>query len=168
MIEPSAERLLLLERFIALRSCLSRRLGLRRSPELLAGLGGVTVHQLEALRLLEERKTMTMSELAREMEITESAATALADRLFRLSLVERQADPADRRVVRLEPSERAKALTEQFERHHLAILEEALAVLDDERLASLVEMFEAIAAGPKGTPAGSGADVTPTPEEEDN
>ena len=48
----------------------------------------------------------TMGELSAELEIPLSSATRMADWLVRLKLVERCADPKDRRVVRLSLTQR--------------------------------------------------------------
>ena len=60
--------------------------------DLQTDLQSITIHQLEALSLL-DRGGLRMSELARELDISEPASTALADRLVRGGLVERHATP---------------------------------------------------------------------------
>ena len=86
-----------------LKPALDRKMRVRLPDDLRADLQSVTIHQLEALSLL-DRGGLRMSELARELDISEPASTALADRLVRGGLVERHADADDRRIVRLELS----------------------------------------------------------------
>jgi len=57
-------------------------------------------HQLSVLTYL-RGQSVTMRELARELAVGESAATAVVDRLVRQELVVRCDDPSDRRLVRL-------------------------------------------------------------------
>ena len=59
---------------------------------------GLTFVQAHALRLLDPENHLPMHDLARRLEADASNVTGLADRLERLGLVERRADPADRRV----------------------------------------------------------------------
>jgi DNA-binding MarR family transcriptional regulator len=61
--------------------------------------------QMRTLFRLRNGGDLTMNEVARSLGVAMSTATQLADRLERLGLVERKADPADRRVVRLSLTE---------------------------------------------------------------
>src|SRR5665213_1749001 len=82
--------------------------GLRRSfgesdrhADLLTRFGGVTLHQLGALRHLVKQGPLTMNELATRMEISPSSATQLVDRLVLHDLVDRVPDASDRRILRV-------------------------------------------------------------------
>ena len=103
------DRRRLLDRLVQMRKIFVRRM----MPSKVAALGGalhnVTLHQVEVLHLLES-SPLAMSELARQMDVSESAATSLVDRLVRQNLVERFADPSDRRVVRVRLSDDARAM----------------------------------------------------------
>jgi DNA-binding MarR family transcriptional regulator len=138
----------LLSRLSELWPEIFRHVRVAKSPELgeqIAGeLGTVTVHQVEALWAL-ERGPLTMSQLARALKVSESAATALVERLVRHSLVERRSDPRDRRIVMVELSERAHALSEQVAKHRLAAFGEVFGVLSDDRLHDVVTALEEVA-----------------------
>jgi len=110
----------------------------------------LTIHQLEALVVL-DRSSVTMRELCDELDISESAGTALSDRLVAQGFVERCADPNDRRVVRLTMSQQARAMAEQYRSVKHRHVADVLAVLEPEELASLVHICEQIVsrAGPK-------------------
>jgi DNA-binding MarR family transcriptional regulator len=60
---------------------------------------GVNSTDLECLDLILMSGPSTAGEIARHTGLTSGAVTALIDRLERLGLVERAADPADRRKV---------------------------------------------------------------------
>jgi DNA-binding MarR family transcriptional regulator len=60
---------------------------------------GVNSSDLECLDLILMRGPSTAGEIARHTGLTSGAVTGLIDRLERLGLVERTADPADRRKV---------------------------------------------------------------------
>jgi len=135
----------LVERFLELRPALARRFAAARSPELRGELGLVTVHQLEVLHGL-AGGDVTMSQLARRLDISESAGTALVDRLVARGMVERHPDQGDRRLVRVALSDAARVMTEQYRGLKRDRAAEALSVLSLEDLAALVRICEAITA----------------------
>jgi DNA-binding MarR family transcriptional regulator len=73
---------------------------IRRQAVAEAGANGVTSSQMRALRTLVRRgEPMRMSELADSLGIVRRSATSVVDDLEQLGLVERIADPVDRRAV---------------------------------------------------------------------
>jgi DNA-binding MarR family transcriptional regulator len=66
--------------------------------------------QMGALKALEQRGSIPMSELAGELHCDTSNVTGIVDRLEQRGLVERRADPRDRRVKLLELTERGTRL----------------------------------------------------------
>ena len=106
----------------------------------------LTVHQLEALVAL-ENGPVSMRELCDRLEISESAGTALVDRLAARGLVERRADPADRRVVRIAAGEDARAMVAQYRQLKQRRLAAVLADLPTDDLATLVRIYETVLAG---------------------
>jgi len=133
----------LVEEFLQLRPRLQRHFAFSKPAALREELAEVTLHQLEAVMVL-ERGALTMRELARELAVTESAATALADRLVRLELVERQADPTDRRLVRLALSPRAERLAAEMEAHRRSTIDRALDPLSDQQLRQLIDLLDTL------------------------
>lgn len=99
----------LVDRYFELQRQMQRRMSLGMQRELRDELHSVTVHQLGVLMVLRDR-SVTMRELAHELEVGESAATAVVDRLVRQGLVLRKDDPSDRRVVRLALSDTGESL----------------------------------------------------------
>ena len=65
------------------------------------GMGELTVSQLRALKTIALHCDCTMGELAKRLNISLGAATGLVDRLIQHGLVQRDADPQDRRIVRV-------------------------------------------------------------------
>jgi DNA-binding MarR family transcriptional regulator len=113
--------------------------------ELRDEMAGVTVHQLEALCHLRASGGLTMHELAEKQSIGLSSATALADRLLRQGLAQRTSDPADRRVVRLVPTEAACDLVHRFVAVKRRVALHALDALDDTELLELQRLLDKIA-----------------------
>jgi DNA-binding MarR family transcriptional regulator len=71
---------------------------------------GVNVTDMECLRLLFLKGTVTPSELARHTGLTSGATTAMLDRLEKAGLLERRPNPDDRRGTLIVP---AKASAEK-------------------------------------------------------
>ena len=70
--------------------------------------------QFKALLLISEEEGIRMRELARKMGGSFSNATVLVDRLVERGLVERLAEPEDRRVVLVRVSKEGRRLIEQL------------------------------------------------------
>jgi DNA-binding MarR family transcriptional regulator len=152
----AAARRALIDRMSVLKPALERRMRVHLPEDLRADLQSITIHQLEALGLL-DRGGLRMSELAHELDISEPASTALADRLVRGGLVDRQADPADRRIVRLELSPTGHDLMSRWGSHRRRVITTAFEVLSDRQLAAFIDIMETLAAAPpaQGTERGA-------------
>ena len=125
---------------------LQHRLAAELPEDLRAEVGTVTLHQLGALHTIRRRGSVTMGELADALGATSmSTATQMGDRLARLGLVQRAHDSQDRRVVRLSLTARAHTLLERSLAARRRALKQALSSLDDEELATLVELTERVA-----------------------
>ena len=75
--------------------------------ELLCLLMGVNRTDARCLDVLDQRGSMSAGDLARESRLTTGAITAVIDRLERAGLARRVPDPADRRRVLVELTEKA-------------------------------------------------------------
>lgn len=85
---------------------------------------------------------LTPGELARDMMLSPPAMTNRIDRLVARQLVERRADPDDRRALRVALTQEGRALADQVVETHIAVEESLLESLSqDERdqLASLLQ-----------------------------
>ncbi len=145
---------LLVDRYLELQPQVQRRFSAGLHRELREELHSVTVHQLGVLMLLRGR-SLTMRELAKELDVGESAATAVVDRLVRQGLVVRHDDPLDRRVVRLSLSKAGGSLVTKLHETACRKTSSLLVALSDEQLAQLVAIMETLDAaasadGPDG------------------
>lgn len=109
----------------------------------------LTPHQLEALAAL-DHASLTMRELCERLHISESAGTALSDRLVAHGMVTREADPADRRVVRLSLGDDARAMVARFRELKRRRIAEVLGSLNDDELAALTRIYERLASSVGG------------------
>jgi DNA-binding MarR family transcriptional regulator len=71
-------------------------------------LGGMPVAQLRCLHVVGQGEGRKMQELANELGIKLPALSQIVERLVRRALVERRADPLDRRVVRVHLTDAAR------------------------------------------------------------
>jgi DNA-binding MarR family transcriptional regulator len=74
----------------------------------------LTMSQLKVLFVLVSLGRATMSQIARDVGMTLSTATGVADRLVAQGLVRRVNDPDDRRLVWLHPTAAATALVDRL------------------------------------------------------
>lgn len=95
--------------------------------------------QLKALLLISEEEGIRMRELARKMGGSFSNATVLVDRLVERGLVERLAEPQDRRVVLVRVSEEGQSLIEQLVTSWRTLSASLLEALDTQDLAKVHE-----------------------------
>lgn len=149
------DRALLVERFLELRPLIQKRFSVGLEHELREELHHVTVHQLTVLGRLRHH-SLTMRELAAELGVGESAATAVSDRLVRQGLVERMSDPHDRRIVRLELSKSGANLVERLQESAGRKVAAMLEVLSDTQLAWFVDILETLTSSLVGQPHSCG------------
>lgn len=103
----------------------------------------ITLPQFDVLAQLERgSEGMTMSQLSQRMMVTNGNVTGLVDRLEKEGLVQREADPDDRRSnrVSLTPAGRTR-FNEMFPIHH-GWLEDMLGGLDKETIDQLYENLD--------------------------
>lgn len=144
-MSKAAGREALVERVFELREVMHQHFEHELDKELRDRLDHVTIHQLSVLAQLKE-DARPMRELAKCLGISESAATATADRLVRQGLAERHSDPDDRRVVLLGLSKEGSRMATSLHRAATKKSERMLAVLSDAQLGQLVDILETLQA----------------------
>jgi DNA-binding MarR family transcriptional regulator len=76
--------------------------------------GEMPISQLRCLHILAEHEGQKMNDLAHRMEVKLPAASQIVDRLVKRGMVERHADPMDRRVVRLQLTPAAREMVDRL------------------------------------------------------
>jgi DNA-binding MarR family transcriptional regulator len=108
---------------------------------------GLTLAQFDVLANLGMGEGVTQQELAEKLLVTKGNVVGLLDRMELAGLVERRADPADRRANRIHLTRRGReALREAFPAH-LAVIRGALGRLsaaDRQTLSGLLERIGAM------------------------
>jgi DNA-binding MarR family transcriptional regulator len=98
---------------------------------------GVTRPQWRALLHLARNPGSTQTELADMLDVEQITLCRMVDRLGEAGLVERRADPSDRRVRRLHLLEPAHAIVDQLAEIGAELEEEVLSPLSPEERAAL-------------------------------
>ncbi len=118
-------------------------------------LAGLTSRQLNALDCISQEE-LTMTQLARALRVTESCATALADRLFAVGAISRERDPGDRRLVRVAATEVGRSLAAGYRRDLEAALERLLDQLEPTKLTAVTLAMSQLGDRDRARPAEDG------------
>lgn len=89
-------------------------------------------------------RALSPSELAQDMMISTSAMTNRLDRLQKRGLIERQADPSDRRALRIVLTETGFTLADRIVVSHVATEERLVSALSEEERAELRRLLAKI------------------------
>ncbi|MGV3489642.1 MAG: MarR family winged helix-turn-helix transcriptional regulator [Tuberibacillus sp.] len=98
--------------------------------------------QLHLLNLLESNGHIRMSDLSEELGISQSAATALADRMIKGNYISRARSEDDRRVVKLVITDEGRKLLETFSASRDQALEKFISKLTPEEKAEFVRLCQ--------------------------
>lgn len=104
---------------------------------------GLTTAQLRVLAAVREHQGISSGDLARMMGVTPPTITGLIDRLERLGMVCRAADPDDRRLVRHHLSELGEQTCSQLERGSEIFTRAILVEMNHEDLSALLQGMDA-------------------------
>ena len=101
-------------------------------------------HHVRALRVVTERSGTRVSELAEALHIAPRSATEVADALQARGLVERTADPTDRRAVVLTPTEEGRRVQAEIAAARAADNRDLFARLDADDRATLARILRTL------------------------
>lgn len=117
---------------------------LRRRFDQHARVLGVTRPQWQVLFALSRLEGTNQGALADHLEVEAITLGRMVDRLQDAGLVERRADPTDRRAWRLYLTDKARPLLESMREVGNRVLEEALAGIDEGERAMLADLLTRI------------------------
>lgn len=127
-----------------LRDCAVAMEGLGHRFAAVALVHHTDLHALELLaRCAAGGEALTIGELGARLELSSGAVTGLVDRLERAGNVERVADRADRRRVRLRMTEQAHQLAQAHFGAYAARLSAAMVDLSPDDLATVAAFLQA-------------------------
>ncbi len=104
----------------------------------------VTWAQRKILLMIESAGPQKMSEIARQICVTMSGATAVVDKMVKCGLVTREFDPHDRRVVLIALSDKGLRVMHDCVRLQERCFENVLDRLTPDKRAELLSSFERI------------------------
>jgi DNA-binding MarR family transcriptional regulator len=105
---------------------------------------GLTMPQMFAMRYIYHRGECNISDIARELGVTNAAASQMLDRLVGQGLILRQEDPEDRRNKKLTLTDKGRELLKDStgaQRRWLDALVESLSQEELEKLAEAMEIL---------------------------
>lgn len=105
---------------------------------------GVTRPQWQVLTVLRRHEGINQGGLAEQLDVEPITVCRMVDRLQEAGLVERRADPSDRRSWRLFLTARAGALLEQLRPIAEGLFDDALDGLGEAERAALIAMLERV------------------------
>ncbi len=115
-------------------------------PQVEAGLDALPASELEVMRLLVRTPGLSVGDVARELGLQVSNASSAIASLVTRGLLQRQRDPDDGRVTRLEPTPQATAVRRRREAAWGLALRPRLARLTDAEARRLLEAAPALRA----------------------
>ena len=132
-------------RYLELRPIVRAHLTASVPADLHKEFESITAHQLRALLLLPD-EGLSMRQLAAALGVMGATVSVLADRLVAQGLAVRLPDAADRRVVRLAPSERGRSLAARAAAQQRRSAAEIFNRLNDVQVEAFLDVLETLAA----------------------
>ena len=101
--------------------------------------------ELLTLESISKQKELTMSKLAKNLDIGFSTATSIIDRLIEKKLVARERNHADRRVVKVFLSKEGEKIVSSYQEQKKIYFKKMIEVLTESEQESFVLILEKIA-----------------------
>lgn len=96
----------------------------------------------------EASEGLRMTDLAKAVVLTKSGLTSLVDRMEKAKLIERRADPQDRRATRIHLTSTGKAKLAEASRHHRKVVRTIwTSRMSEEEAAVIVDVLARVRAG---------------------
>jgi DNA-binding MarR family transcriptional regulator len=104
----------------------------------------MTMPRFDLLANLVKHDGQTLAALSRSMLVTAGNITGLVDRAARDGLVERRADPGDRRAWRVHVTPKGQRAFREAERRHAAKVKKLFAALTPNEIATLIHLLDKV------------------------
>jgi len=117
---------------------------MRRAFDERARSSGLSRPQWRVLTMLRRHEGINQGGLAELVEVEPITLCRMVDRLQEAGLVERRANPADRRAWLLHLTDKARALLEEMRPMAFSLFDDAMAGLDSAERSDLFRMLERI------------------------
>ena len=117
---------------------------MRRAFDERARSSGLSRPQWRVLTMLRRHEGINQGGLAELVEVEPITLCRMVDRLQEAELVERRADPSDRRAWRLHLTDKARAVLEEMRPMAFSLFDDAMTGLDPAERSDLFRMLERI------------------------
>ncbi len=104
----------------------------------------LTSTQYKVLALINHMQPCRMSDLSDAAMVSTSSLTIMLNRLVEEGLVERLGSKQDRRVIKVQLTEKGKRLLKKTHDGYLDVLEEVIAGLEDSQKETLLKLLEEV------------------------
>jgi DNA-binding MarR family transcriptional regulator len=101
----------------------------------------LTMPQLKALMCVATHNGATSGQIARRLGVGLSTITGIVDRLAEQDMVTRHEDPEDRRITRVQPTPRGRALVDELTQYRNEAITAILTRLDSDQLQCVETAF---------------------------
>jgi DNA-binding MarR family transcriptional regulator len=108
--------------------------------------GSLSIIHLYVLTILEASGPLSMGKVAEALDVSVASATGIVDRMEQRGLVERQAQPGDRRIVIVEPTAAGLAVFSDLDAQRRITITWILERLTDDELSSFLIGLRAMGA----------------------
>lgn len=98
----------------------------------------------QIMKLLQESGTLHVAEIGERLHIARPQMTHLIDRLVELTIVDREINPDDRRMLNIKLSDKGKKIIKEHDRRVINATSEALADLTDNELHQLSDSVKTL------------------------
>lgn len=105
----------------------------------------LTLPQLRMLVILDSQGATNLSRLAENLTVNPSAALRMAERLIAAGVIERTADPVDRRAVLLRATQAGRRVVRRVTEARRAAIRRVVSVLPDDRRAAMIGALRTLA-----------------------
>jgi DNA-binding MarR family transcriptional regulator len=105
----------------------------------------LTSAQIKLLTCFSDRDAFTMTELSRNLNVTMPTMTAMVDRLVKSTMIKRERDDVDRRVVKVELTDTGRKMLKKLIRIRREEMEKILMNLNDEEMENYLNSIEMVA-----------------------
>lgn len=102
---------------------------------------GVSIGEFRCLRILFQKKALTVNQMAQEMSITSSYVTRIVDGLVAKKLVQRVKDRNDGRVHKLSVTPKGEKLANELTHEHIKIHEQIIKQIPEEAHQLTIEIL---------------------------
>jgi MarR family transcriptional regulator, organic hydroperoxide resistance regulator len=106
---------------------------------------GLTMPQLRLMYIVRDSGPRSVGEIAERLNVRPATVTGLTDRLVRQKLIERQDDPADRRVVQVALTAEGRRVLGEIEVASRAYFDAIFERMSESDVVQLISLFQKLA-----------------------